>query len=230
MSSTTQSLSKSYFLSSVVKKQIMAVTGLLLCGFLAGHLAGNILIIVSPDLFNQYGHALVSNKPLLYTAEAGLIVLFLVHLTMAAKLTVENNNARPEKYFIKQKTGRGATFASSTMPYTGVIILIFLVTHLMHFKYGTVYMTTVSGVEMRDLYRTVMEFFANPAGAAWYVFAMVAMAIHVSHGFWSAIQSFGIWHPRYTPCIRKLGIGYAVVVGAGFAALALYGYIQGVSA
>lgn len=230
MSSTSQSLSRSYFLSSVVKKQIMAVTGLLLCGFLAGHLAGNVLIIISPDLFNQYGHALVSNKPLLYTAEAGLIVLFLVHLFMAAKLTVENNTARPQKYFIKQKTGRGATFASSTMPYTGVIILIFLVTHLMHFKYGDIYMTTVGGVEMRDLYRTVMEFFANPAGAAWYTFAMIALAIHVSHGFWSAFHSIGFFHNRYTPLIRKLGIGYAVFVGAGFAALALYGYIQGVSA
>lgn len=230
MSSTSQSLSRSYFLSSVVKKQIMAVTGLLLCGFLAGHLAGNVLIIISPDLFNQYGHALVSNKPLLYTAETGLIVLFLVHLFMAAKLTVENNTARPQKYFIKQKTGRGATFASSTMPYTGVIILIFLVTHLMHFKYGDIYMTTVGGVEMRDLYRTVMEFFANPAGAAWYTFAMIALAIHVSHGFWSAFHSIGFFHNRYTPLIRKLGIGYAVFVGAGFAALALYGYIQGVSA
>jgi len=230
MSSTTQSLSKSYFLSSVVKKQIMAVTGLLLCGFLAGHLAGNLLIVISPDLFNQYGHALVSNKPLLYTAEAGLIVLFLVHLSMAAKLTIENNAARPEKYYIKQKTGRGATFASSTMPYTGIIILIFLIKHLLDFKFGPVYTTTVNGVEMRDLYRTVMEYFAHPAGAAWYAFAMIAMAIHVSHGFWSALQSFGFWHARYTPCIRKLGIVYAVAVGAGFAALALYGYVQGVSA
>lgn len=230
MSSSTQSISHNYFLSSVVKKQIMAVTGLLLCGFLLGHLAGNTLIIISPDAFNQYGHALVSNKPLLYTAEAGLIVLFLVHLTMAAKLTVENNTARPEKYYIKQKTGRGSTFASSTMPYTGMIILIFLVTHLINFKYGTVYMTTINGVEMRDLYKTVMEFFAQPIGAAWYTFAMVAMAIHVSHGFWSAFHSVGIFHNRYTPLLRKAGIAYAIFVGAGFASLALYGYIQGVQA
>ncbi len=208
----------------------MAVTGLLLCGFLLGHLAGNTLIIISPDAFNQYGHALVSNKPLLYTAEAGLIVLFLVHLSMAAKLTVENNTARPEKYYIKQKTGRGSTFASSTMPYTGMIILIFLVTHLINFKYGTVYMTTINGVEMRDLYKTVMEFFAQPIGAAWYTFAMVAMAIHVSHGFWSAFHSVGIFHNRYTPLLRKAGIAYAIFVGAGFASLALYGYIQGVQA
>lgn len=230
MSSSTQSFSRSYFLSSVVKKQIMAVTGLLLCGFLLGHLAGNLLIIISPDAFNQYGHALVSNKPLLYTAEAGLVVLFLLHLTMAAKLTVENHTARPQKYFIKQKTGRGATFASSTMPYTGLIILIFLITHLNSFKYGTVYMTTVDGVEMRDLYRTVMEFFAWPVGAAWYAFAMTAMAIHVSHGFWSAFQSIGFFHSRYTPLLRKAGVAYAVLVGAGFTALALYGYIQGVQA
>lgn len=230
MSSSTQSISHSYFLSSVVKKQIMAVTGLLLCGFLLGHLAGNTLIIISPDAFNQYGHALVSNKPLLYTAEAGLVVLFLLHISLAAKLTVENNTARPQKYYIKQKTGRGSTFASSTMPYTGMIILIFLVTHLINFKYGTVYMTTIDGVEMRDLYKTVMEFFAQPIGAAWYAFAMVAMAIHVSHGFWSAFHSVGIFHKRYTPLLRKAGIAYAILVGAGFASLALYGYIQGVQA
>ncbi len=230
MSSSTQSLSRSYVLSSVVKKQIMAVTGLLLCGFLATHLAANLLIIFSPDAFNSYSHALISNKPLLYTAEAALVVLFLVHMCMAAKLVVENNVARPQKYYIKQKTGRGATFASSTMPYTGLIILIFLITHLLDFKYGTVYMTSIDGVEMRDLYRTVMEYFTSPAGVAWYIFAMTALAFHVSHGFWSAFQSIGFWHARYTPLIRKIGKLYAVLVSAGFAALALYGYIQGVQA
>ncbi len=213
--------------SSIVKKQAMAITGLLLCGFLVTHLAGNFLIIYSADAFNQYAYALTSN-PLIYVAEAGLAALFLGHIGMAIKLTLENHKARPQKYYMKKPTGRGSTFASSTMPYTGMITLIFLVIHLINFKFGPLYMTTVDGVEMRDLYRTVVEYFASPLNVLWYIIAMVALGIHLSHGVWSAFQSLGFNHPSYTPTLRMASKAFAVLIVVGYSSLPIYCYlIQG---
>lgn len=127
-----------YFGSSIVKKQIMGVTGLMLCGFLLTHMAGNFLIFVGPDAFNLYAHKLTSN-PLIYVAEAILAGIFLTHIGLAIKLTIENKQARPDSYFVKVKTGRGATFASSTMPLTGLLILVFLVWHIVNLKFGPWY-------------------------------------------------------------------------------------------
>ncbi|OIQ20451.1 MAG: hypothetical protein BM556_00475 [Bacteriovorax sp. MedPE-SWde] len=216
-----------YLSSSVMKKQVMGVTGLLLCGFLVSHLAGNCLIYVGSDVFNTYAYTLISN-PLIYVAEAILAIIFLAHLGLAIKLTIENKTARPQNYYIKQKTGRGATFASSTMPYTGMITLVFLILHLLHFKFGPLYMTTVDGVEMRDIYKTVIEYFQSPLNVAWYIFAMISLGIHVSHGFWSAFQSIGFNHPKYNCLIKCSSKAFGVLVTLGYSALPIYCYLQGV--
>ena len=97
--------------SSVMKKQAMGVSGLMLCGFLVTHLAGNCLIYVGPEAFNTYAHKLVTN-PAIYLAEAVLALIFLTHIGLAAKLTIENKIARPTNYYMRQATGRGSTLAS----------------------------------------------------------------------------------------------------------------------
>ncbi len=215
-----------YLGSSIIKKQIMGVTGLLLCGFLITHLLGNFLIIVSAEAFNTYAHALITN-PLLYPAEAVLATIFLTHIFLAIKLVIENHQARPEKYYIKTKTGRGATFASSTMPYTGFIILVFLIKHLLDFKFGPLFEVTYNGVLMRDLHQTVLLHFANPLNVVWYVFVMICIGIHVSHGFWSAFQSIGFNHPKYNCCLKNTAKAFAVVVTLGYSAIAIWSYLQG---
>jgi succinate dehydrogenase / fumarate reductase cytochrome b subunit len=214
--------------SSVVKKQLVGITGLLLCGFLVSHLLGNFLLFVGPEAFNKYGHALTSN-PLIYVAEAGLLALFLGHMGLALKATLENKAARPQKYYMKTKTGRGSTLASSTMPYTGAILLVFIIFHLQGLKFGAVYNVTYDGVVMRDLYRLTFEKFSNLPYVAFYVFSMFAMGIHVSHGFWSAFQSVGFWHNRYTNTLRKTAVGYALFVGIGFSILPIYCFLTGVN-
>ncbi len=214
-----------FFCSSIGKKQVMAVTGLALCGFLITHLLGNLLLFVGADAFNFYAHKLTSNS-LIYIAEAGLGGVFLLHLFLALSLTVQNKMARPENYVMKKRTGRGATWASSSMPYSGFIILIFLILHLLQFKFGPVYMTTVDGIEMRDMYQTVIEYFSTPLNLAWYIVAMTVMAFHVGHGFSSTFQSLGFNHPKYTPCIKKLGIAYSVFVATGFAGVSIYCFLQ----
>ena len=214
--------------SSIVKKQLVGVTGLLLCGFLLTHLAGNLLIFVGPEAFNFYAHKLTSN-PLIYVAEAILAAIFLGHMAMAIKVTMENKAARPEGYYMKTKTGRGSTFASSTMPYTGLILLAFLIWHLTGLKFGAHYEITYEGETIRDLFRLVMEKFSNPLYVAGYVACMFAMGIHVSHGFWSAFQSVGLNNRSYEPKIRTLAITFALVVGTGFSILPIYCFLSGVN-
>ena len=221
MSATSQN----YFFSSIGKKQVMAITGLGLCGFLVSHLLGNMLLLLGPDAFNTYAYTLTSTS-LIYVAEIGLLVLFIAHVVLAITLTVKNKQARPTKYYLKRKTGAGETFASQTMIYTGFVLLVFIILHLINFKYGTMYATTVNGVEMRDLYRLVIEYFSNPLYVAWYVFAMIAIGIHTSHGFQSAFQSIGINHPKYTPIIKKISCAFGVIVGVGYSALAIFCYFQ----
>ena len=212
--------------SSVVKKQIMGVSGLMLCGFLVSHLIGNCLIYVGPEAFNSYAHALITN-PLIYVAEAILAAIFLTHIFLAIALTIENNQARPEKYFIKHRSGRGATFASSTMPYTGIIVLIFMVLHILNFKFGPIYMATYDGVEMRDLHKLMIEYFADPLHVGWYIFAMIALGIHLSHGFWSAFQSIGFNHPKYNCGLKLISKCFALFITLGFSALPIWCFLQG---
>lgn len=217
--------SHNYFTSSIGRKQITAVTGLGLVGFTATHLAGNLLILVGADAFNMYAHKLTSN-PLIYLAEAGLAAFFLVHIFTALALTFQNIAARGKRYYIKNRTGRGETIASKTMPFTGVIMLAFLIIHLLNFKFGAHYTTTVDGMEIRDLYKVVIEYFANPMYVAWYVFAMLALGLHTSHGVQSSLQTWGLNHPKYTPKVKAVSVLYGIVVAVGFSTLAIYSYFQ----
>ncbi len=215
------------FLNSVMKKQFMGVSGLLLCGFVLSHLIGNLTIFVGSDAFNRYSYTLTSN-PLIYIAEAGLVAVFLVHLFFAIKLVLENRAARPVPYaYARKHSGRGATFASSTMPITGVLTLIFLILHIRALKFGAYYETEVHGVLMRDIYRTTVEYFQDPLKVLWYIIAVCSLGFHVSHGFWSAFQSLGLNHPKYMPKIKCAAWAFGVLVAVGFSALAIFCYFQG---
>jgi succinate dehydrogenase / fumarate reductase, cytochrome b subunit len=215
--------------TSIIKKQVMALTGLGLCGFLVVHLLGNFLLLVSAESFNMYAYTLTSNKAILYIAEAGLLALFLTHIGMAFRLTMQNHLARADKYAYREKTGKGSTFASSTMIWTGMIILAFLVYHLMNFKYGTVYWIEYDGLQVRDLSRTVFEHFSNIWQVIIYIVAMISMGVHLSHGFVSAFQSLGISHPKFSAIIDKLGVAYFVSMTAGFSFIPVWCFYKGVN-
>lgn len=210
-----------------MKKQVMGVSGLLLCGFVLTHLLGNLTIFIGSDAFNKYSHTLTSN-PLIYIAEAGLVAIFLVHLFMAVKLVIENKAARPIPYaFPRKQSGRGATFSSSSMPFTGFLTLIFIVLHIINLKYGSYYEADVNGVVMRDIYKTTMEYFQDPLHVLFYVVAVSSLGFHVSHGFWSAFQSLGLNHPRYMPKIKIAARAFGILVAVGFSTLAVFCYFQG---
>jgi succinate dehydrogenase / fumarate reductase cytochrome b subunit len=187
---------------------------------------GNFLIFKGPDFFNAYSHALISN-PLIGVAELILTLIFLTHIGMAIKLVRENKLARPIEYHSRKLSGRGATFASSTMPYTGMITLVFLIFHILGLKYGTVYSTNVHGIEMRDIYKTTVEYFQSPLHLAGYLVAVISLGIHVGHGFWSAFQSLGLNHPKYMPKIKILSRIYGLVIILAYCSFPLFCFFQG---
>ena len=215
----------SWLSTSILKKFIMAVTGLMLSAFLAGHLIGNTLMYISAELFNQYGHALISN-PLIYVVEGVMLLIFVTHIFFALKLILENWLARPEKYVMKKTTGRGATIMSSTMLYTGPIILVFIITHLINFKYGTVYEATYDGEAIRDLHVLMINFYSNPPNLVMYIFFVLIIAVHVSHGVWSAFQTFGFDHPRYNKCLIVMSKLFGVFVFIAYSAFPIWAFLQ----
>lgn len=199
--------------SSIGKKLMMAITGLGFCGFLAGHLAGNLTIYGGKEAFNSYAAHLHSLGPLITVMELGLLLFALVHILTGLILFLGNLKARPVRYAIN-KTAGGRTIGSATMPYTGVILLAFIVFHLMNFHFVDKTGTTI--------YNIVSGAFSNPFYVAVYIAAMVVAAIHVSHGFWSAFHTIGNNHPKYIPLVRTVGLVFAVAVGIGFGFLPVY--------
>jgi len=199
--------------SSVGKKMLMAVTGLVMTGFLAVHLLGNVMAFAGAEAFNGYAAKLHSLQPYLSVFNIGLATLGLVHIVVGIILFFENLKARPTRYKVYQNPG-GRTFGSNTMPYTGVLILIFVIFHLLKF--------TFVDKSVTPIYQQMAATFANPLWVIMYVVAMVIVAVHISHGFWSLFQTFGINHPRYMPLIMKLGLVVTLVFGFGFGILPIY--------
>jgi succinate dehydrogenase / fumarate reductase cytochrome b subunit len=185
---------------------------------------------MGPNAFNLYSHKLISLGGLLYVIEAILAVIFLVHLGLAIKLNIENVQARggAKRYALKRNTGRGTTFMSQTMPFTGLILLVFVILHIKNLKLGSYYPASVDGIEMRDLYRTTMEYFRSTGATVWYIVAMLSAALHTAHGFASAFQSMGWNHGKYFNNVKRVGYLYAVAVGGGFAFLAVWCHMKGV--
>lgn len=210
-----------FFSSSIGRKQVMGVTGLIWSLFVLTHMAANMLILFSADAYNKYSHALISN-PFLPIAELALVVFLLMHVIDGVWLTIENRKARPQKYAMPTNGKKKARFQSKFMIFHGSLLLVFIILHLITFKYGTHYTTTVDGVEMRDLHRLVLEVFQSPGYVFWYVVSMFAVGLHLSHGFYSAFASLGIFHSRFSPLLSKFGYLYGFIIAAGFLSQPIY--------
>lgn len=204
------------FNASIGKKILVAVAGILLCGFLITHLAGNLLLFVGPGYFNKYATALESN-PLLPLAEAILLLIFLVHIVWSLRVRYENKKARPVAYE-EYKAKGGRTPGSRSMTWTALLILVFLVIHIKMFKFG---------MDSAGLYHLVMGSLAKPAIGAFYLVCLGALMLHLSHGVQSAFQTLGLNHPRYFPAVKILGRLFALVIAGGFMAITVFALIKG---
>lgn len=197
--------------TSIGKKALMSATGLLLVGFLVLHLAGNLTLFADDTgaAFNRYAQALASNRALMYAAEALLALLFLAHIALGLRVSMENRSARPRGYALSRDRG-SRTFSSNTMLITGVVVLGFLVIHITDFRLRERSPDGLAAMVFRRL--------SEPAGALIYLVGVIALGIHLSHAFRSALQTLGVNHPRYNRAIHGAGRLIAIGLAIGFAA------------
>jgi succinate dehydrogenase cytochrome b subunit len=202
---------------------VMGITGLLLCGFLVAHLAGNLLLFLGAEWFNDYAHKLHAQWELLAMAEAGLLLLFLVHIYLAISLTIGNSKAREEQYAIKQPKVPGRIVgANGWMFASGAVVLGFVLLHLADLRLAQAGIN-LRGLEYQDSdFQNTVMILSNPISRVVYAIGAIILGVHVSHGFASAFQSLGLNHPKYTRLIKVIGQIFAVVIAVGFASLALF--------
>jgi succinate dehydrogenase / fumarate reductase cytochrome b subunit len=204
-----------FYESTIGKKAVMAVTGLLLFGFLIAHMLGNLQIFLGPALMNHYAENLHGNLGLLWTARAVLFISVALHIWASISLTMLKREARPVAY-IKHKPIQ-SSWASRTMMLSGPIVAAFIVFHLLHLTTGTIHPQFVPLHAYENL---VTGFLVVPFALA-YIVVMVFIGFHLSHGIWSMFQSLGLSHPRYTPMIKTFAAIFSWVLIAGFISVPL---------
>lgn len=195
-----------FYRSAVGKKWVMAITGIILLGYLVAHLIGNLKIFLPPvdgvpeiDLYAEGLRSLLfplmPHHVVLWILRIGLLTAFLLHVHAAYALTVMNRRARPTDYS-GPRTYLAASYASRTMRWSGIIVLFFVVFHLADLTWG-IQPAAPETWEHGEVYANFIATFSRPAVTAFYVFANLALAPHIFHGAWSMFQSLGANHPRF---------------------------------
>lgn len=208
-----------FYRSAVGKKWVMAVTGIILLGFVLAHMIGNLKLYLSKEEINLYGEALrtmpgalLPRTVLLWSIRIVLILAFVFHIHSAIGLSLINRRARPAAdRYRSPRDYVAADYASRTMRWTGIIILAFLIFHLMDLTWGNANAQFVRG----DPYNNLVYSFRRPAVAIVYVVANTALALHLYHGTWSIFQSMGLTNPRYNALRRRFAQGFAAIILLG---------------
>jgi succinate dehydrogenase / fumarate reductase cytochrome b subunit len=197
--------------SSIGRKVVMAVTGVILVGFVIAHMLGNLQVYLGPEAMNNYAVWLrqVLHGTGLWIARAVLLVAVILHIWSAASLTLSSRRARPVGY--REQKWRESTYASRTMRWGGVIILLFVIYHILHMTTGTVHQSFIEG----DVYHNFVAGFRIVPVSLFYIFAMLALGLHLKHGVWSMFQTLGVSHPRYIRAAHVLAWVVAIVVVVG---------------
>lgn len=216
----------SFWRSSIGGKVTMAVTGLMLFGFVVMHLLGNLQLFAGADKLNAYAKWLHDLGPLLWLARIGLLVIFVLHVATAIRLSRSNRAARPVAY--QRPNTVQASMASRSMVLSGFSVLAFLIYHLAHFTFEVeaitpafVRMVDVDGAPAKDVYAMVTKSFASWEIAAAYAVFQIVLFLHLSHGMQSLAQTLGLQHKRYTPMIKTLSYVLALAIAGGNMLLAL---------
>ncbi|MFO0724216.1 MAG: succinate dehydrogenase cytochrome b subunit [Myxococcota bacterium] len=203
---------------SILKKTAMAVTGASWFLFLIAHLLGNFTLFNGTDAINEYSHNLHKLGPLILVAELSLLVLMLLHVVSAFQVVMGNRRARPISYGMSRSKDK-ATLASRTMQIGGPILLLFLIVHVRAFRFGD---TSGAG----GLGGVVMKAFADPMVVAFYMVALAALGLHLSHGLGSAFQTLGLSRPKLRENLNLAGVIVGWALTAGFMALPIWGFMM----
>lgn len=202
-----------FYQTPVGKKAVMAVTGVILFGYLVAHLLGNLQIYTgNPADINAYAGFLHSKPAMLWGARVVLLAAVTLHIVAAAQLWLLKRAARPVGYHRKEETG--SNYASRTMIWSGPIIAAFVIFHVLHLTTGAVVPLAMTP-HGPDVYHNVISGFRHPMISSFYIVAMTLLCLHLYHGLWSMFQSVGISHPRYTPLLKKFGAAFAFLIAIG---------------
>jgi succinate dehydrogenase / fumarate reductase cytochrome b subunit len=212
----------SVFQSSVGKKFILALTGVLLFGFVVVHLLGNLQIFLGPNALNSYAALLKANPLLLWGARLGLLTVFMTHITVATSLTLDNWAARPVAYV--NNLHPYTTMASRTMVISAGMVFAFVIYHLLQFTVGVTHpeiMHFQDGQGRTDVYRMVIAGFRHPLVSVFYMLAMSLLYLHLRHGLASLFQTLGIKNKHYAGLIEGFAQVTALVLLAGYCSIPL---------
>ena len=212
------------FLNSQVGRKIATgVTGFGLVLFIIVHLLGNLAYFAGPEAINTYSHTLHQLGPLLWIVRLGLLLFFVYHAWLGISIWLERRRARPEKYEMYASRGGASrqSWSSSSMILTGILLLLFVFTHLNTFAFHDFEKIIHGGVEMHDVHARLSEVFAQPLYTVYYVVIMVLLGMHLRHGVWSAFQSLGWMSRKTNPVIYTIAFVLALIIAAGFIGLPL---------
>lgn len=204
----------------------MAITGLLLCGFLVVHLAGNLLLFAGAEAYNAYAHKLHDNEDLLHVAETGLALIFFTHLYLAFSLSAENRTARGRGYAQNQTKRENLIIKirpESWMLVTGLGLLAYMILHLADFTLEFRDRSHYEGLEPFD---KAVSLLSDPISRMGYVAGFAFLFAHLSHGISSAFQSLGLSHPKYNAVIKWGGLAFALALAIGNASLVFWAQSQ----
>jgi succinate dehydrogenase / fumarate reductase cytochrome b subunit len=209
-----KSRAAAFWSSTIGKKIVMAVTGLLMAGFLVTHMSANLLAFAGPDEINGYSRFLHAVPELLWPARIVLLVSVILHAISAAQLAGISRAARPDGY--AKREAQIATLASRTIRWFSILLALFIVLHLLHFTTGTLLPGFTEGDPYRNL---VVGFNTQKAMAVFYIAMMVVVGLHIYHGTWSAIRTLGLARPRPNPFVRPVATILALALWLGFTAV-----------
>ncbi len=195
--------------STLGKKVLMAVTGVILFGFVVGHMLGNLQIYLGAERLNHYAELLQTNKPFLWAFRSVMLFSVSVHIIAAVQVWLRNRAARPVKYRVFRPPA--VDYAARTMAWSGPILALFIAYHLLDFTVGSANPDFVRG----EVYHNVIASFSNPVIAGVYIVANLLLAFHLYHGLWSLFQTMGWDHPRYGWLRRVPAVFFSVLIGAG---------------
>jgi len=199
--------------TTIGKKAVMAVTGLVLYGFVIGHMIGNLQVFMGPEQLNGYAKKLHDLGPLLWLARAVILASFIAHVTMVLQLNARSTAARAIGYRVKKNIA--TSYSAMTMKWGGFLLLAFIVYHLAHFTVPGVAMAGGYHHDPMNVYANVVNGFKVPWVTAIYVVAQFFLGMHLYHGSWSLFQTLGFNHPKYNERRKFLAQTIGVVVAAG---------------
>jgi succinate dehydrogenase / fumarate reductase, cytochrome b subunit len=211
-----------FYRSSIGKKWVVALTGLILVGFVIGHLIGNLQIFLPPDYINSYAQKLQSLGPILWLIRLFMLTAFALHVINTIELVKENREARPARYEV-ERTKR-ATKASLTMIISGLILLAFILFHIAHFTVRAIPLPDVDAVDQtgrHDVHRMMISSFQNVWVSAFYLISMALLCMHITHGFQSVFQTLGMRTRRLAPLLTATSVCLGWFLFLGNAAIVL---------